>query len=183
MTDKPALAERLEDVISALRVLASTQRSDTAQTIAERADAVRAAGSAFEEVLVEQCISYTSVFADEGWDDWGSDGDEDEAGHEDEDDEDGIRLPPGTRLSVRVREDFVLVDEPAFRESAMRLFAEKGPWPPDVQPEDDVLTYLGAVVDRIGLQEVTLAVTGLQNAGGTTEVLVVDEALQEGEDW
>ena len=177
------LAARLEKAISALRALAATQRSDDARTIEERAEAVRVAGCSFEELLLEQCVSYTSVFNYQDGEGWYEDDDLDD----DDEDEDGPGrsvLPPGTRISVRIREDFVLVDEQAFRESAERVFAAKGPWPPEVDPVDPATAWLAALVDQVGLHEITFgsSVAGLRNAGGETEVLVVDQALQEDPD-
>lgn len=176
MANDRDLATRLEELTQALHVLASTQRSDDARTIAERRETVRAAGQAFEMSLARQCVSYSSVFAidDEDEDGW----DEDEHGtgsfrisiDDDDviDDWDHEGLPDGPRVSVRVREDFVLVHEEAFRASALQVFQETGPWPPDVEPTDDATRWLMALVDAIGLHEVTFGdrVAGLEHAGG-----------------
>ncbi len=130
------------------------------------------------------------MFADDDEDDWEG---EDGGGsfritiNDDQDDDLAHRdgLPDGARLSVRVREDFVLVDEEAFRASAMRIFEQQGPWPPQVGPDDPATIYLSALVEEIGLHEISFGTTiaGLENAGGQTEVLAVDAALQDDEDW
>jgi hypothetical protein len=177
------LTARLEEVVAALRVLASTVPSDTAQTIAERREAVRAAGCAFEELLVLRCVSYTLLFDDDESDGWADDEDQDE--DDDDQDDGGGGLPPGARLSVRVREDFVVEDEQAFHDSAMRLLAERGPWPPPGDAEHSAAEALTALVDEFGLHEITFGTTvaGLRNAGGETAVTVVDEALQDDPYW
>lgn len=186
MTDDRDLAARLEELTQALQALASTQRTDSARAIAARREAVRAAGEAFEMELVPRCVSYSALFDGDDEDDW-----EEEDGEEDEDDVGSFRisiddeaiedwdyedLPDGTRMSVLVQEDFVLVDEEAFRASAMQVFEETGPWPPDVEPTDDSIRYLMALVDAVGLPAVVFGdrLAGLEAVGGRTQVLVVD---------
>ncbi|MGQ0846576.1 MAG: hypothetical protein ACT4QF_20830 [Sporichthyaceae bacterium] len=184
MADDPELAARLADLTTALAVLASTERTDDARTIAERREAVRTAGEAFEMQLSRRCVSYLSLFAVD--DDEGDDEDEDEGegsfriSIDDDvvDDWDYEDVPEGTRMSVQVREDFVLVHEQEFRASAMQVFQETGPWPPEVEPNDDATRYLMALVDAIGLPEVVFGgrVAGLEPLGGQTQVQVVDSA-------
>jgi hypothetical protein len=177
------LAARLGDVVAALRVLATTTADDGPWAVGERVEAVREAGAAFDDALARVSGAYVPVFGDADGDlDFDLEDDLDDLDDleddldEDEDDACGLEgegdvEEPGVRFSVRIREDFRVVDEAAFVASAGRALAEK-----DVGALDEVRVDLMALIDSIGLQNLVFGgpVDGLESVGGARR-LVVDQ--------
>ena len=172
------LAARLEEVVAALRVLATTTSDDGPWAVAERVDAVLDAGAAFDDVLAALNESYPGVFAhDHDHDDEDFEDDEDDAGWSaDGEEEAGEDDAGGFRFSVRIREDFVVVDEAAFVASAGRALAER-----DLAALDDVPVDLMSLVDAIGVQNLVFGdpVEGLVPAGGSRHLVVGERSRED----
>ena len=170
-----ALQAKLDQIVAALRELTAAAGAGDEESMPALAESVREIAESFDDDLNQICGSCGPVFVTSGTD-WTEDDDED---YEDEE------LPEGVRLSVRMREDFVLVDEAAFLESAATILASDGDEANPDEIEDRPAAALSALVYRIGLHEVLFggAVAGLDPAGGEIDVLVVDEALQDDPEW
>ena len=122
-----------------------------------------------------------------GTDDAVVDFDESEPWLDADEEDDGIPLPPGSRVTYQARFDFVVTDPGALMRHVTRRLQERqpiqdGPAEGDHVPADppnDLLEAVGllAYIDGLGARD--YALHGLEFAGGQEVVRAIDSALWE----
>jgi hypothetical protein len=170
----PALLTALIDRLAEYRETLMTM-ADRPVDVNRAATSVLAAGNAFEEDLGDTTGWFVGIFALL------------------EDDSEGDEvvpapLPAGQRVTVQVREDFVVVDEDALVRAGRAAYHRSWPDASDASAGQHVtsgLDALGALVHADGIEAIALNAEdlGLENAGGETLIEAVDQALQESPDW